>query len=135
MWRPLLVILAALSASGSFVSCETTTRSVPVFGDFGITHTTATRAWFVVDEGEAIGELVRFEEEQGGRFFYSVRNRLHQEFGLIDEAGRAYRFRAHQPEPTWVSTGAVVEGVREILGSGASTTLREVPLADLTRTD
>lgn len=135
MWRLLLVFLVAFLVARTLVSCETTTRSVPVLGDFDITRATATRAWFVVDQDETVGELVRFEEEQGRRFFYSVRNKLHQEFGLIDEAGRAYRFRAHQPEPTWVSTGAVVEGVRDILGSGATTKLREVQLADLTRTD
>lgn len=131
MWRRSILVLLALATQ---LSCETTTHSVPVLGDFDITHTSATRAWFVLDQGEIIGELVRFDDAEGVRFFYSVRNPLHQEFGLIDEAGRAYRFRPHQEEPSWVGTGAVLRGVRQILGSSEAAELREIELTELTRT-
>lgn len=128
MWRFSIAILLALATQ---LSCETTTHSVPVLGDFNIAHTSATRGWLVLEEGEVIGELVRFDEAEGGRFFYSVRNSLHQEFGLIDEAGRAYRFKPHQAEPDWVGTGAVLAGVRQILGSNEASELREVDIAEL----
>lgn len=130
MWRPLLVVLSLLCTQ---TACETTSRSIPVLGDFDVTHAVATRAFLLVDKNQMVGEVVRFDDLEGGRFFYSVRNPLHQELGLIDETGRAYRFRAHQPEPTWIWTGAVSEGVRRILGAREGSELREVQLADLIR--
>ena len=129
MWR---FVLIALLLAFTQSACETTSRSVSLLRDFDVTHAAATRAWIVIDEGRTIGEMVRYDDEAGARFFYSVRNRFHQELGFIDSVGRAYRFRAHQPEPNWTGTGAVIEGVRSILDAGLGSELLEVELAQLT---
>lgn len=128
MWRPLLVgIVLACTQTG----CVTTSRSVSPREEFDVRHAAATRAWLVVDGSQTIGEMVRYDDRAGARFFYSVRNLLHQELGLIDSLGRAYRFRAHQPEPTWTGTGPVLEGVRRILESSSASELREVAVSEL----
>ncbi len=128
MWR---IVLSALFLAFTQSACETTSRSVSLLRDFDVTHAAATRAWIVIDKGEPVGEMVRYDDENGERFFYSVRNPFHQELGFIDSVGRAYRFRAHQPEPSWTGTGAVIEGVRSILEASLESELREVELAQL----
>ncbi|MFT6364299.1 MAG: hypothetical protein ACJAZ8_002724, partial [Planctomycetota bacterium] len=64
----------------------------------------------------AIGWLVRFQEDgEGGRSFYSVRNLHHQELGLVDTHGRAWRFEPFDREPNWLGSGSVPDGVSRIL--------------------
>ena len=73
--------------------------------------------------GEELGFVVRFEEaapdlEGTPRTFLSVRNRHGQELGLVDDLGRAWRYRPHALDPAWVGTGSVAEGVARILLDG-----------------
>lgn len=113
-------------------ACETTSRTLPPQADFDLTRAAATRRWDVFVQAERVGEVVRFDDVEGPRFFYSVRNTLHQELGLIDARGRTYRYKAHQPEPDWIGTMTVLEGVEKILGCEARPELRERELAPST---
>ena len=75
---------------------------------------------------------MRFEETDGTRYFFSVRNAHQHELGLVDSFGRAYRYRPHQEEPEWLGTGTVEEGVRRILELSEEALLEPVALEDLT---
>ena len=108
--RPLMIAALVLLAS-----CETTRNALPTGGERTPARTEPVRAWAIVSGGEAHGFAVRFEEKDGDRFFFSVRNENQQELGLVDSLGRAYRYRPHQEEPEWLGTGTVEEGVRRIL--------------------
>lgn len=94
-----------------------------------VTISSAARAWHVVQDGRVLGILVEFEERDGPRGFFSVRNPQHQELGMVDEHGRSWRYRPHAEEPEWLGTGTVLEGVRGILGLGPGAELVEVDLA------
>ena len=59
---------------------------------------------------------------------YMVRNVWHQDLGLIDAYGRAYRYVPHSSDPAWVGSGSVRQGVERILGL-AGCELSEFPLA------
>jgi hypothetical protein len=91
------------------------------------------RAWEMVREGQVLGVVVQFAELAGERRFYSVRNAQQQELGLVDELGRAWRYRAHITEPEWLGTGTVLDGVRSILSVGAEIQGFEVPIDTLRR--
>jgi hypothetical protein len=106
-------------AAQSAVADAQPTLSVPI------------RAWEVVEASKVIGIVVEFEELGGERQFYSVRNPAHQELGIVDVHGRAWRYRAHNPEPDWLATGTVLEGVRSILGAGFEIQTFEVPVSTL----
>lgn len=76
------------------------------------------QAWEAVGgHGERLGLVVRFEATAREEVHFIVRNVWHQDLGLIDANGRAYRFRPHSPEPFWVGTGTVPEGVQRVLAS------------------
>lgn len=99
----------------------------PVHGD-------ATRAWRVLDGQRAAGFVVRFDERgPSARSFYSVRNPLQQELGMIDSLGRAWRFRLFAEEPDWVHTGSVLDGARTILELSAAARMEEIALGELGR--
>jgi hypothetical protein len=64
---------------------------------------------------------VRFEDESAPEHtFFSVRNERHQELGMIDRLGRAFRYRPHERDPEWLGTGTVLDGTRRILGAGTA---------------
>lgn len=87
-------------------------------------------AWSVIptksDSSDSIGWVVRFQEEgDSARSFYSVRNVHHQELGLVDTLGRAWKYQPFQTEPDWLGSGSVSEGVSSILSPGSAVTLVE----------
>jgi hypothetical protein len=87
-------------------------------------------AWSVIPEDsgsrDSIGWVLRFQEEGGSaRSFYSVRNLHHQELGLVDSLGRAWKYEPFQSEPSLLGSGSVSEGVGRILTPGSAVTLVE----------
>ena len=113
--RPAASLLAplALAAAG----CTTTVIERPPVPVAIMRVSNPEEVFEVVrGEGERVGLVVRFEGDEPGRAHYMVRNIWHQDLGLIDHLGRAYRYVPHRPEPLWVGTGTVEEGVEEILG-------------------
>jgi hypothetical protein len=75
------------------------------------------RMWEVRRAGERIGLVVLFQEDGAARdSVYVVRNPWHQDLGLIDGLGRAYRYLPHEEEPAWVGSGTVLQGAERILG-------------------
>lgn len=100
-----------------------------------------SEAWTVHDAaGRELGVVVRFEEaapdlEGPPRTFLSVRNPHGQELGLVDDLGRAWRYRPHEDEPEWVGTGGPTEAVALVLegpsGAAPRVQLRPIALVDL----
>lgn len=122
-----LVLAAVLSG------CLVTRRTDPPGLDQTlIQRCLAERGWLVHDgEDRVVGSVVRYEEPLGKRrFLYSVRNLHGQDMGMVDQLGRAYRYRPHA-EPEWLSTGPVREGALAILGLGLAGELEEIPLERL----
>jgi hypothetical protein len=97
-----------------------------------IQRSVAVRGWLVHDgQDHVVGSVVRYEEPAGeGRFSYSVRNVHGQDMGMVDQLGRAYRFRPHA-DPEWLNTGVVEEGALAILSQGQDGSLREISLKEL----
>jgi hypothetical protein len=90
-------------------------------------------AWTILGGSDAeLGFVVRFEEVaptlDQARTFFSVRNIHGQELGLVDDLGRAWRYRPHALEPDWVGTDGLAEGVARILGSPAQILLQPAEL-------
>ena len=79
---------------------------------------------------EAGGYLVHFVSSEPAGSMWVVRNRWHQDLGVIDSLGRSYRYEPHAEEPIWVGSGSVVLGVQRILALTDRPELREVPLFD-----
>lgn len=107
--------------------CLTSTTTVGVLDAQGavLTPAAAERAWLVEEGGAFVGSVVRFgSSEEGGEFFYMVRNRWDQDVGMIDHLGRAWR-RVPHAEDAWLGTGTVLEGVRQILAAGPGTEMTE----------
>jgi hypothetical protein len=126
-----LVLCAALAAG-----CTTTTRSRSFYGDpVPPTVSLPTRAWRAAPEGlesVTVGWVVQFDPAEGEREgYWSVRNAWHQELGMVDALGRAWRFEPHIEEARLVGAGTVAEGVGSILESAAGVTLLEVPMDQL----
>jgi hypothetical protein len=100
-------------------SCRTESITTPVPPDAVIVHAQPTGTWRVVEDGELLGYVVRFEDPADAlRSFFSIRNALHQELGVVDRHGRCFRYEPHVRGARWVSTGTVLEGARGILGAG-----------------
>ena len=110
------IAIAALAAAGP--ACRTTTTSrIPGPASVEITQASPVRAWELWVSGRCLGAVVRFEARgDPRRVFYSVRNREGQEMGIVDQNGRAFRYRAHASDPEWLGTGTVFDGARRILG-------------------
>ncbi|MFN0007598.1 MAG: hypothetical protein ACKVXR_06795 [Planctomycetota bacterium] len=126
MRKCLLLLVLSLGA------CRTTTSQVPDPSTVSVARAVPVRAWELWQEGLLLGSLVRFEETgDGGRAFYSVRNREGQEMGLIDIDGRIWRHRQHERRPEWLGTGTVEEGSERILGGSEKAELIEVDLERL----
>jgi len=76
------------------------------------------RMWEVRSGGELVGRVVLFQEHGAARdSVYVVRNPWHQDLGLIDGLGRAYRYIPHEEQPAWVGSGTVLQGTERILGA------------------
>jgi hypothetical protein len=123
---PIPVALALLVGS-----CRTESITTPVAPDVVIVHAQPTGTWRVVESGELLGFVVRFEDpEDALHSFFSIRNALHQELGIVDRHGRCFRYVPHVREPQWVSTGTVLEGARSILGAAQAelVALEQTPL-------
>lgn len=75
------------------------------------------RAWEVVHGGAKVGTVVLFQDRgRIGDSIYIVRNVWHQDLGLIDGLGRAYRYLPHHREPAWIGSGTIELGAKRILG-------------------
>lgn len=85
------------------------------------------RSWEVHSGGEVLGIVILFQEHGHVRdSVYVVRNPWHQDLGLIDGLGRAFRYLPHEEEPAWVGSGTVAAGARQILGTSAPCELIEL---------
>jgi hypothetical protein len=117
-------LVAAISALGlaALIGCRTTSRTTSAIASEAVVSTGAVSGlWQVLDDGRAVGFLVRFEDESAPEHtFFSVRNERHQELGMIDRLGRAFRYRPHERDPEWLGTGTVLDGTRRILGAGTA---------------
>lgn len=128
MNRPLL--LAAILAAAP--ACTTTTATAPPGLQNAVVHSVPVeRAWIVSEGGTVVGSFLRYGESVGSqRFLYVVRNVHHQDLGMVDQLGRAIRYRPHA-EPEWLGTGTLQQGVCRVLGLGQDAELREVHPAEL----
>lgn len=126
---PLLLLLL-----GSCWTTRTTERMSVSAEPAVIRHATPTRAWSLGDEVDTpLGYVVLFEvAEEDQRAVYMVRNRWHQDLGMIDSLGRAWRYQLHEDEAEWIATGTVLDGARAILRAGEGSHLDEVDLPNLT---
>lgn len=94
--------------------------------DAVVTRSRATATWQVVSGGTPRGFVVRHEtNESPPRFFFLVQTPEHQDLGLIDAQGRAWRYRPHAIEPEWLVTGTIAQGARAILGCPDAVELAE----------
>jgi hypothetical protein len=116
--RLLLALLAVPLAAG----CMTQEVRTPVGSVAEVRTADPARAWELVSsaagsEGDTLG-MVLFFRARGERedSLYMVRNVWHQDLGLIDAYGRAYRYLPHHREPAWVGSGTVLQGAERILG-------------------
>jgi hypothetical protein len=126
--RPLLLFACALPAA-----CTTESHSQLAGPQSAlITRTLPARAWFVRDDGVIVGSVLLYSDPaQPTTGYYSVRNPNGQVLGMVDLAGRSWRYRIHEEQPEWLGTGPVAEGVRRILGTSALTSLEELDPAAL----
>ena len=131
--RTTIIAAVLLTSSG----CVTTVESSPPgIESLKVTRGAAVRGWYVVDADRPRGSVLRFETfETPVRVVYFVRNVHHQDIGVIDHLGRAYRYRPHAAEPEWVGSGTVLESARRILELGDDAELMEVPLERLEPAD
>ncbi len=109
--------LPALSLSLLAGSCRIVEIEQPVSISAEMRVGRPSRTWEILDgEGEVIGLLVFFEVRGSpADSIYMVRNVWHQDLGLIDAHGRAFRYLLHHREPAWIGCGTVLEGVGRIL--------------------
>lgn len=135
MKRPFAAAVLACAAALAGAGCRTEQIDEPV----GLAlarplHLDPQRAWRVLDDGQAVGVVVRFAAPEAPddprQHFYSVRNDLQQELGWIDGLGRAWRYELHQPRPVFVGTGTVLEGARSILSLGGGALLEELAFGE-----
>jgi hypothetical protein len=85
------------------------------------------RAWEVVRAGQSLGHVILFQDRgRIGDSIYIVRNLWHQDLGLIDGLGRAYRYLPHHKEPAWIGSGTIALGAERILGVEETCELVEV---------
>jgi hypothetical protein len=121
-------LLAALVLLAS--ACRTLEEREPAGADSLVVHRAVpTRAWNALAGGEVVGIVILFEDRGGPQHsLYVVRNPWHQDLGMIDSLGRAYRFLPHGREPAWIGTGSVALGAERILQPAAEVHLVEVPV-------
>lgn len=125
-----LLLVAALASA-----CTTTTHSRTYHGDpVSPTLAVPTRAWRAAPAGMesvTLGYVVQFDPTGDDRDgYWSVRNAYHQDLGLVDALGRAWRFEPHVEGAHLLGSGTVAEGVGSIL-SAPPVTLIDVGLDSL----
>lgn len=127
-------LLLSLLTAGACRTVETRELERPQVAEVRIG--TRARSWDVYQAGECVGRVVLFQEHGGIRdSVYVVRNPWHQDLGLIDGLGRAYRYLPHHKEPAWVGSGTIALGVERILGPGEPCLLVETELVPEGGTD
>jgi len=115
MARGPLLLLILLAAGGCRTHSIKSPATTPAVARIARPET----LWRVSAPGsdEPEGWVVYFRSSETFRdSVYMVRNRWHQDLGLVDGLGRAFRYRPHQEEAQWVGSGTLLEGVRLILG-------------------
>ena len=122
--------LPALLALVPLGACRTTETSGPALsaavGELRVAS--PSQGWEVRHGSEVVGLVVFFEANGPAEdSLYMVRNVWHQDLGLIDAFGRAYRYVPHHSDPAWVGSGSVRQGVERILGLQGCA-LHEFPL-------
>lgn len=115
----------ALTLGGA---CRTTSSASPAGErDVSVTRSKATRVWEVLQDGASIGLVTRYDsDEVPSRTFFLVKNPARQDLGMVDALGRAWRYRPHEREAEWLTTGTVLHGALAILGREGSGELREL---------
>lgn len=129
--KPALALLVVVAALASATACRTTRERAPVDPAAAApVHSSAVRAWRVVEDGALRGFVIAFREDaEDPREFFAVQNELRQELGLIDAQGRAWRYRPFQADPEHLTSSTLADGARAILGASAAARLEEVSLA------
>ncbi len=119
-----LLATAALLASG----CRTvSTREVSSTPTPAVRVGTRARTWEVQCGGETLGLVVLFADRRRTQdSIYVVRNAWHQDLGLIDTLGRAFRYLPHHEEPVWVGSGTIAAGAQHIFGTASACELIEL---------
>lgn len=122
--------LATLVAALALVACRTTvSRTQAPLRTVPMAAALPTRAFELVEQGRVVGVVVEFVELRGDRRFFSVRNELQQELGLVDQDGRWWHYVAHAEEGAeWLGTGTVLDGATRILGVSEGCVAFEVDL-------
>jgi hypothetical protein len=133
-FRLLGSLLGAATLAIAAGACQTTrtTQSASTSEEFVVSRAKPDRAWRVAGPDRDHGFVVQFREQGSSeRTYFSVRNLHLQDLGIVDEHGRAYRYRPHQRDPEWVGSGTVLEGARRILDAPSACSLEEVALGAL----
>ena len=117
---------------GAFAAgCRTIETKRPIFHSQPVRTASPTRMFEVQHEGAARGYVVLFEAQASPQdAVYVVRNRHHQDLGVIDALGRAFRYRPHEDDPAWLGSGSVVRGVQRILNTDSLPAMREISLPE-----
>lgn len=124
--------LAPLLLAGCLAACVTESLDRPVGLDQSApTLSRAVEAWEVVEAGRVVGTVVVFEVQGTGERFFQVRNPHQQELGMVDAEGRWWRYAPASPEPEWLGTGTVRDGVCLLLGAAPDAPFYDVPVATL----
>jgi hypothetical protein len=88
-------------------------------GEYEILRGAPGRAFDVRRQGELIGLAQRYEADGlPGRGWTVVQNPYGQDLGLLDEHGRAWRYRPFGAEPELLGTFDTAEGIARLLGVG-----------------
>lgn len=127
--RLILPLLCLVLAIPSF-ACQTRVSRTQVPAEaVPMASALPTRAFELVERGRVVGIVVEFVELRGDRRFFSVRNELQQELGLVDQDGRFWRYRAHGEEDAeWIGSGTVLLGAIRILEADEGCEMFEVGL-------
>ena len=122
------VSLAVLTTAVLSAGCSTTSIREMSSSPAPRVHVgTHKRTWEVRSGGEPLGLVVLFEDRARAQdSLYVVRNAWHQDLGLIDGLGRAYRYLPHREEPAWVGSGTIADGAQRILGAASACELFEL---------
>lgn len=123
--------LPALAVALLVVSCQTTEIRRRHFSEPAEMRVAAhERTWEIHAGDELVGLLAFFESRGPAQdSLYLVRNLWHQDLGIIDAFGRAFRYLPHQRDPVWVGSGTIAQGIERILEAEDPCRLVEVPLA------
>jgi hypothetical protein len=109
-------LLWALCAAGALLAPACRGPRPPTRGEYEIVRGQPERRFEARFEGEKVGLALRFRAEGlGERGWTVVQNPWGQDLGLLDEHGRAWRYRPFGQEPELLGACATAEGVARIL--------------------